>query len=299
MDKSTYLKQLEAALREKYPQPQVQDILADYEDFFTTGMAEGKSEAELCTEFGSPEQAARELKSESETGIPQRSKKRSALAISILAILLVVIIWQVFGPTFDRVRYGPHIPDGPINFWLAMLFPLVLESILILWASQGVLSKRAFNWVPRMNIIFAVPVTVVLILLVSLTLTIPWAAESYNREGPFGFFHFLTSFAYYGSIVSMILLFVSVILLMLYTMHGHEKARWFLFLDTTLLTAMLNHISVLSHICSNTWRSGSYQISMCFLWAILPNLAAMGIYWIIQKVISTRKPREAKAWTGK
>ena len=61
MDKSTYLKQLETALREKYPETQVRDILSDYEDFFTSGAADGKSEAELCEEFGPPEQAVLSL----------------------------------------------------------------------------------------------------------------------------------------------------------------------------------------------------------------------------------------------
>lgn len=296
MDKSTYLKQLEAALRERYPEPQVQDILVDYEDFFATGAAEGKSEAQLCAEFGPPEQAASELKSESETEIPQRGKMRSALAVSILAILIFAILWSFFGPRFERVP-GHTFPDGPVNFWLAMLFPLVLEGILALWASQKIPRKKSLNWIPRVGIVFAVLITAVLALLVFYTFWIPQGVESFATEGLFGTTHVLMAIVSRGTTFSEILLLVLVVLLMLFAIRGHKKAHWFLFLDTALLTLFLNLASFLSSIGAE--YNPISGVMSCFFWAILPNLAAMGIYWIIQKVISIWRPREAKAWTGK
>ena len=300
MDKSTYLKQLETALRQKYPEPQVRDILSDYEDFFTSGEAEGKSEGELCEEFGPPEQAVRELKSESETDTPKNKRRTQATSCTVLAVLLVIVLlWPFFGPKLQVAPSWSIPPKGPANFWLAMLFPLALEGILALWASQSVPRKKSLSWVPRANMILAVPVAVILILLTYFTFTIPWAAKSYDSEGPFGPMHFLVFFVYYGAVASMLLVFVSIILLMLYAIRGHERVRWFLFLDTTLLTVLLNYEIVLSHINSSTTYNGSKEIGFCFLWGILPNLAAVGIYWAILKIVSNWKVRREKAWTGR
>ena len=290
---------METALRQKYPELQVQDILSDYEDFFTSGGAEGKSEAELCEEFGPPEQAACELKSEGETETPKSKRRSQATICTVIAVLLVIVfLWPYFGPKLQIAPSWSISPKGPANFLLAMLFPLALEGILALWNFQNIPRKKPLNWVPRANMIFAVPVAAVLILLTYFTYTLPWTLNAYDVEGPFGPMHFLVSSVYYGSVVCMLLVFASIILLMLYAIRGHEKARWFLFLDTTLLTVLLNYIIVLSSVNSNTYN-GSNEIAFCFLWGILPNLAAVGIYWAILKTVSGRKVRREKAWTGK
>ena len=76
----------------------MRDILSDYKDFFTSGTADGKSEAELCAEFGPPEQAARELKSESETDTPKSKRRTQAIACTAFAVLLVFIFVGHIGP---------------------------------------------------------------------------------------------------------------------------------------------------------------------------------------------------------
>lgn len=275
----------------------MRDILSDYEDFFTSGEAEGKSEAELCEEFGPPEQAACELKSESETDTPRRGVNRSIFACALLAILLVVVLRPFFEREFPIVP-GQDM-TGPISFWSALLFPLVLQGILALWASQSAPPTKALDWIPHVNITFAIPVAVIFILFVYLAFTMPLAIKLFSTEGPFGFWHLLLTTAYYGSIVSELLLFASIILLMLYTVRKHEKARWFLFLDTTILVILLNLVSFVSHIGPNNTYDGTNEIAFCFLWGILPNLAAVGIYWAILKIISGRKVRREKAWTGR
>ncbi len=292
MDKSTYLKRLGTALREKYAEPQVRDILSDYEDFFVTGASEGKSEAELCAEFGPPEQAACELKSDSGAEKPRRGINRAVLSHALLAALFLAVLWPFLGPDF-QVSSGWSIPEGPVNFWLALLLPLMLEGILALWASQSASSKKPPDWIARVHFIFAVPVAAVLILLVCFTFSVPWESERFGSEGPFGPVHILTTGAYYGTVLSEFLLFVSVVLLMLYSMGGHPRAHWFLFLDTALLTVFLNFTSLLSHVNANTYN-GATVVASCFLWAALPNLAAAGADWAIRKIVSARR---AKAWT--
>ncbi len=296
MNKTAYLGQLETALREKYPEPQVRDILSDYEDFFASGTAEGKSEAELCEEFGPPEQAAREVKGETEAATPRRGEKRSVFSCVFLAVLVFAVLWPFFGPVFE-ISPGRNIPEGPVGFWLSLLFPLALEAILALWASQSNPPKRALKWVPRANLIFAVPVAAVLVLLVFCVFTIPQIAESIesNSSGPV---NFLMTTVYYGSFLSELLLFASIILSMLYSIRRHKKARWFLFLDTALLTLLLNFDSLLAHIRIEDYDAAKAAAS-CFLWAVLPNLAAAGVYWIVLRIVSSLKLRRVKAWTGR
>ena len=298
MDKSTYLKRLETALREKYPEPQIRDILADYEDFFATGAAEGKSEAELCTEFGLPEQAACELKSESADETPRRQSKRLVLSRIVLVLLIAAILLPWLVPQIHISATG-NISDGPVNFWIAMLFPLALEAILALWSSQNAAPKKALNWVPRVTVIFAVLAAIDLILFIYLDFSISQAIELFDSEGPSGPWHMLMMAAYYGSIASELLLFASLVLLVLYAIRGHQQAHWFLFLDTALLTVLLNLVSNVSHIGPNEVYYPASEIASCFIWAILPNLAAMGITWAVRKFASARHVRRAKAWTDK
>lgn len=295
MDKSTYLKQLETALRGKYAEPQVKDILADYEDFFASGAAEGKSEAELCAEFGPPGQAAIELKGEDKTEPPRRKVNRTVLSRVLLAGLILAVLWPFFGPELHVSSGWSALPEGPVDFRLALLLPLALEGILALWASQSASPKKPLNWLARVNRILAVPVTAVLILLVWFAFSVPWESKRFESEGPFGPVHFLTTGAYYGSLASELLLFASVVLLMLYSLRGHPKVHWFLFLDTALLTVFLNFTSLLSHVNTNTYN-GPTVVASCFLWAVLPNLAAAGIDLVIRKIFSVRR---ARAWTGR
>ena len=289
MDKITYLKQLETALRKKYPAQQVRDILSDYEDFFTSGMAEGKSEAELCEEFGPPEHAACELKSESETDTPKNKRRTQAIACTAFAVLLVVVfLWPFFGSNL-RITPGWNIPsERAVDLWLGVLFPLALEGSFVLWASQSVPRKKSLNWVPRTNIILAVPVTAVLILFSYFIYMIP--TIFFGNEGSLDPWHLYITITYYGFLVSTILLLASITLLMLYSIHGHKKAHWFLFLYTTLLVVLLNLFLFAGHIGPDSAEYvGVNEIAFCFLRGILPNLAAAGVTWVILKIISVRK----------
>lgn len=287
MDKSTYLKQLEAALREKYAEPQVRDILSDYEDFFASGAEAGKSEAELCAEFGPPEQAAGELKSESEAETPRRGLMPFAIACSVLAIAFIAVFW-----VFHDVFFAPYAPlPNVVSFGLALLFPLSLEGVLALWFSRSISPKGGMKWIPAVQAVLAVPVIAALVWLIYYAQNIPsfFYADLQNAgtlvasvTGT------LTNAAY-------LILLASIVLFLFYATHGHRRAHWFLFLDTTLLTLILNFVSLLSMISPETYDAAE-GIARCFLWAVLPNLAAAGIAWAVRKIVSVRR---AKAWTGR
>lgn len=297
MDKGLYLKRLETSLREKYPEPQIRDIISDYEDFFATGEAEGKSEAELCIEFGLPEQAAYELKSENADETQWYQDKRFVLSHIALVILIAAVIYLFLIP-YIRVSTIINIPGEPVNFWIAMLYPMALEAILVLWPSKDSSQRKAPDWIPRFNIISAVLTGIVLAAHIFFIFTIPDIFEPLNHERLFGRIQFLSTVTYCGFVICRLLFYISVISLILYALSGHKKARWFLFLNTTLLTLLLNFNSFLSSVDPSSYNAVT-GTAQCFLWAILPNLAAIGIYWIFRKIVSIRTVRREKAWTGK
>lgn len=54
MNRKQFMAELQEALRNTMPDQDIIEILADYEEFFDAGLAEGKSEAEVAQELGDP-----------------------------------------------------------------------------------------------------------------------------------------------------------------------------------------------------------------------------------------------------
>ena len=60
MTKDQFLTKLEASLK-RLPSDERQDIVQDFEEHFTIGLAEGKTEEEISVSLGSPQQIAKEM----------------------------------------------------------------------------------------------------------------------------------------------------------------------------------------------------------------------------------------------
>lgn len=60
MDKRQFLSKLEKAIL-TLPRNERDDILYDYEEYFSNGLADGKTEEEISSSLGSPEQLGKEL----------------------------------------------------------------------------------------------------------------------------------------------------------------------------------------------------------------------------------------------
>jgi len=119
MDREQYMKNLQDVLKERFSQRQANDILGDYSEFFDAGIAEGKSESELCTEFGSPERVAQELvSSNSEEQKTQINwpwlKIALVFGITISFFLLTLYNWNI-------ASYGHYF---------TLLLPLALQAII-------------------------------------------------------------------------------------------------------------------------------------------------------------------------
>ncbi len=124
--KKQYLRELKRSLWWRVPQRgTIQEVLADYEGFFDDGIRAGRSEAELCAQFGPPKSTARELsRAEGLSGKP-------AGLLLLAAFLLAVPPGNVAIPAFLHSLWQrivmPFIPsETPYNPWCAApLFPLL------------------------------------------------------------------------------------------------------------------------------------------------------------------------------
>ncbi|MDR0326544.1 MAG: DUF1700 domain-containing protein [Oscillospiraceae bacterium] len=90
MYKTKFIKKLRKALRWIFSEEEIADILSDYEGFFASGDSEGKNEAQICAELGSPAVVAQEL---AETmGRKKRITTRIKLRILLAAVFVVAVI---------------------------------------------------------------------------------------------------------------------------------------------------------------------------------------------------------------
>lgn len=81
----------------------IEDILNDYQEYFTNGKEEGKSEDEICKELGTPHQIIQNLceqgvinKSQLESFNKNKGGKYNAVSIIALVVLNFVIISALF-----------------------------------------------------------------------------------------------------------------------------------------------------------------------------------------------------------
>ncbi len=68
MTQQMFLDELRARLRRRIPEERVQEILNDYREYFSDGLAEGRDENTLCRAFGTPAEIVSELQSEGRFG---------------------------------------------------------------------------------------------------------------------------------------------------------------------------------------------------------------------------------------
>jgi len=90
MEKIRYMRKLSAALYWRMPADKAADVLSDYEEFFASGTAEGKTEAQICAELGKPREAVREI------GEALRQKDFLPNRIALNLILTAIVVLFLF-----------------------------------------------------------------------------------------------------------------------------------------------------------------------------------------------------------
>ncbi|MDR1692154.1 MAG: DUF1700 domain-containing protein [Oscillospiraceae bacterium] len=87
MEKQKFLGELRKELRWTFAKEETEDILRDYEGFFAAGASEGKTDAEICADLGSPPGVALSL---AETlGKKRPFSRKAAIRAGAAALLLI------------------------------------------------------------------------------------------------------------------------------------------------------------------------------------------------------------------
>ncbi|MBO9725802.1 MAG: DUF1700 domain-containing protein [Novosphingobium sp.] len=112
MTRNEFIRRLKAGLK-GMPQDVVAEIVADYEEHFEAGSAEGRSEQEVAAALGDPGRLARELRFEAgfrnwESGRSPASAWSAILAFMGLATIDILILLPIVLPVLG-VMFGLYV----------------------------------------------------------------------------------------------------------------------------------------------------------------------------------------------
>lgn len=190
MTKKQYLNSLRNSLRFRLSSEELLDIMDDMEECFEAGIAEGKSEEDICKSLGSPKAAAAELSAGRKKFCP--AAVRPAVCIIIVLILHYAALntwWEPFialiflPPIFlliceapkGAVRAISRYPAEPLPFISAMLLPvgeIFLQYFVKFGFADGILTSAITS-----------AVYFIIIMIVSMALLIFYCIKNRNMAG--------------------------------------------------------------------------------------------------------------------
>ena len=91
-NKQDYLRELSGELKGYFKKRDVRNIISDYEEFFDAGISEGKSEAEICENFGDIQNLAREI-ADNQTDVKRGINGIEYMLIFVLAAAVIFLYW--------------------------------------------------------------------------------------------------------------------------------------------------------------------------------------------------------------
>ena len=121
--KKAFLRRLGRALFWHLPSGEARAIVEDYSGFFHDRMAEGKTEAEVCREFGAPTEVARAILRES-----GRRTQPLGLLIVVWVLLVGFLNWWWTWQTFRFSNSG--------YFWLYVAEFLLIPVLWLCWRRE-------------------------------------------------------------------------------------------------------------------------------------------------------------------
>lgn len=133
MTKDEYIRKLRSKLRFSLSAGEIRDIAGDISEVFADGIADGRSEGEICTSLGSPADAARNILTEH--GISPNTGTSLAKAV-ISAVIMTVALYLLWS--------SPSV---------GIFAAAVLPTVLLLIIEAGKLSHLAENRASLLSII--------------------------------------------------------------------------------------------------------------------------------------------------
>lgn len=142
MTKNEYIRKLRSELRFSLSAGEIRDIAGDISEVFADGIAEGRSEGEICTSLGSPADAARNILTEH--GISPNTGRAFAKAV-IFAVMTVVALYLLWSSPSVGIFAAAVLPtvlllvieEGKLS-QLAEKKSSVLSVIAVIFAAVGV-----------------------------------------------------------------------------------------------------------------------------------------------------------------
>ncbi|MEE3807820.1 DUF1700 domain-containing protein [Lysinibacillus fusiformis] len=127
MSKKQFLSILEKYLR-KLPKNEIEEILQDYEEYFTIGVEEGKTESQIVEALGSPKQLAKELNAVNAIYMAEENKSIKSMYTALISImgLSVINCIIILMSLFVLLILIPFILAYIIGVPIMILSPLIL-----------------------------------------------------------------------------------------------------------------------------------------------------------------------------
>lgn len=123
--KEEFLLQLKRHMKYRFRWKEIYDTLEDFNGFFETGKSEGKTEEELCLEFGSPKEIVNQMVSAEQKRYPLH------LVLSFLLLIISGIICIVLAAESYRI-------SSPMSYALLLCVPVLLIAVLLLFFYGGI-----------------------------------------------------------------------------------------------------------------------------------------------------------------
>jgi len=117
--KKEYLRRLKRSLAWRLTPGEVGDVLSDYEGLFAGGASEGKSEADLCAQFGPPAEAARSI---------LREEGRRGGRLGLLAFL-----WTALAGLLNWWYTWMHFSYTDMVLFLYLIETALVPLLYLLW----------------------------------------------------------------------------------------------------------------------------------------------------------------------
>lgn len=133
MTKDEYIRKLRSKLRFFLSAVEIRDIAGDISEVFADGIADGRSEGEICTSLGAPADAARNILTEH--GISPNTGRTFTKAV-ISAVIMGAVLYLLWS--------SPSV---------GIFAAAVLPTVLLLIIEEGKLSHLAENRAPVLSII--------------------------------------------------------------------------------------------------------------------------------------------------
>lgn len=304
MDRDGFLQRMQRLLRRQgIGQEQIKDILADYQEFFDAGVAEGKSEEEICRTFGSPEQVVTAIAGGMYVSFPQlRLEKRKTLkrAGTLLVLALSAVIWVGYYFLSTRVYFDNGFLYHTSIAFFELIFPLALAfsaaSLSRLWAAPQLPAKGLRGFIAAGFLVLAgLAVHIDTLYRKIVGMINPGGPDEIqvlrvfrlplNRSGPY-----LEKVSLFCAALTAVL----VLLLFLLCLHGSKHAACGFFINAGIYAYLCNFCALMHQLDDPAYMMGNYwRLVTCTL---LPALAFAAVFFLIRCLAArfgrTHRPKE-------